>query len=428
MELGTWNLEPNGMTFDGAFRERLRNAWVEMRENMTRSILQSLGIVLGVASVLGGFSISDSMRQRSMELYRKLGGVDKLNVQPSAIIKDGSPTALQMANLGLRTEDANEGEELDRKAVDGVSLQKSARARVRSPYADQERDIRGIGGDFLPLDGYEIARGRNFTRQDLDSAAPVAILGTEAVSVFFPDGYALGKTLRIGDTPVTVVGVLKERVFYFRKSNRNIFRRRNRIIAIPTTLVTRRFEGDRYQRLDRVTFRIPKIDAMATFSKGLGSLLKANHRQQDDFRLDDVGARVRKEQSQGDVYDIIFMLSGFLSLVGGGIINVNVQMATLKERIREVGVKMAIGASGREVFKEFMTEALVLTGAGSLAGLLIGIGFSKIITASIGIPLHIDPKSFVAAYFLAIAFGFLFALYPAFKAAKLSPMEALHYE
>jgi ABC-type antimicrobial peptide transport system permease subunit len=428
LELGTWNLEPNGMTFDGAFRERLRNAWVEMRENMTRSILQSLGIVLGVASVLGGFSISDSMRQRSMELYRKLGGVDKLNVQPSAIIKDGSPTALQMANLGLRTEDANEGEELDRKAVDGVSLQKSARARVRSPYADQERDIRGIGGDFLPLDGYEIARGRNFTRQDLDSAAPVAILGTEAVSVFFPDGYALGKTLRIGDTPVTVVGVLKERVFYFRKSNRNIFRRRNRIIAIPTTLVTRRFEGDRYQRLDRVTFRIPKIDAMATFSKGLGSLLKANHRQQDDFRLDDVGARVRKEQSQGDVYDIIFMLSGFLSLVGGGIINVNVQMATLKERIREVGVKMAIGASGREVFKEFMTEALVLTGAGSLAGLLIGIGFSKIITASIGIPLHIDPKSFVAAYFLAIAFGFLFALYPAFKAAKLSPMEALHYE
>jgi len=257
---------------------------------------------------------------------------------------------------------------------------------------------------------------------------PVAILGTEAAGVFFPSGHALGQTLRVGDTPVTVVGVLKERVFYFRKSNRNMFRRRNRIIAIPTTLVTRRFEGDRYQRLDRVTFRIPSIDAMAQFSKGLGSLLKANHRQQDDFRLDDVGARVRKERSQGDVYDIIFMLSGILSLVGGGIINVNVQMATLKERIREVGVKMAIGASGTEVFKEFMTEALVLTGLGSVAGLVIGIGFSKIITSSIGIPLHIDAKSFLAAYLLAIAFGFVFALYPAFKAAKLSPIEALHYE
>ena len=416
------------MSLNGKFRERVRNAWVEMRENLTRSTLQSLGIVLGVASVLGGFSISDSMRQRSLELYRRLGGFDKLNVQPSAVIKEGSPTALQMANLGLRAEDAKEGSDLDRNAVDGVSIQKSARARVRSAWADQERDIRGIGGDFLPLDGYEIAEGRNFTRRDIDSAAPVVILGTEALAVFFPSGHALGQTLRIGDTPVTVVGVLKERVFYFRKSNRNIFRRRNRIIAIPTTLVTRRFEGDQYQRLDRVTFRIPKIDAMAMFSKGLGSLLKASHRQQDDFRLDDVAARVRKEQSQGDVYDIIFMLSGVLSLIGGGIINVNVQMATLKERIREVGVKMAIGASGREVFKEFLTEALLLTAVGSLAGLGIGLGFSKLITFSLGIPLHIDAKSFLAAYSLAIVFGFLFALYPAFKAAKLSPMEALHYE
>ncbi len=416
------------MTFNGKFRERLRNAWVEMRENLTRSVLQSLGVVLGVASVLGGFSISDSMRQRSMELYRKLGGFDKMNVQPSAVIKDGSPSALQMANLGLRTDDAEDGQELDRKAIDGVSLQKFARARVRSAWADQERDIRGIGGDFLALDGYEIAEGRNFSARDLDVAAPVAILGTDAADVFFPGGRAVGQTLRIGDTPVTVVGVLRERVFYFRKSNRNIFRRRNRIVAIPTTLVTRRFEGDRYQRLDRVVFRVPSINAMAAFSKSLESLLKANHRQQDDFRLDNIAQRVRKQQSQGDVYDIIFLLSGFLSLIGGGIINVNVQMATLKERIREVGVKMAIGASGREVFKEFMTEALVLTAAGSIAGLAIGVGFSKFITSFIGVPLHIDPKSFLAAYGLAIVFGFVFALYPAFKAAKLSPMEALHYE
>ncbi len=414
--------------FTGAFRERVRNAWVEMRENLGRATLQSLGVMLGVAAVLGGFSISDSMRKRSMELFVRMGGLDKLNVQPSAVIKEGSPTALQMANLGLRNADAEEGQELDPKAVTGIALQKFARARVRSPYADQERDIRGIGGDFLAVDGYEVARGRNFTAEDLDRAAPVAILGTEAVDVFFPNGNALGQTIRIGDVPVTVVGVLKERVFYFRKSNRNMFRRRNRIIALPTTLVARRFEGDRYQRVDRVTFRIPKIDAMSAFSKGVSSLLKANHRQQDDFRLDDVAARVRKEQSQGDVYDMIFLLSGILSLIGGGIVNVNIQMATLKERVREVGVKMAIGASGREVFKEFMTEAILLTVSGSLVGLVVGIGFSKMITFYLGIPLWIDPKSFVWAYALAAAFGFLFALYPAFKASRLSPMEALRYE
>ena len=416
------------MSFDGAFRERLKNSWVEMRENLTRSILQSLGVILGVASVLGGFSISDSMRRRSMDLYTKMGGLDKLNVRQSAVVNEGAPTALQMANLGLRTADAEDGEELDTSAVHGISLRKDARARVRSPYADQEREIRGIGGDFLALEGFAIAQGRNFTAHDIEAAAPVAILGTEAVSVFFPNGDALGRTIRVGDTPVTVVGLLEERVFRYRKSQRNMFRRRNRIIAIPTSLVTRRFEGDQYHRVDRVTFRIPNLDAMATFSKGLSGVLKANHRQQEDFRLDDIGARVRKEQSQGDVYDIIFMLSGFLSLIGGGIVNVNIQMATLKERIREVGVKMAIGAPGREIFKEFMTEALLLTSAGSIAGLIIGVGFSKIITASIGVPLHIDGKSFVAAYLLAAVFGFVFAIFPAWKASRLSPMEALRYE
>jgi ABC-type antimicrobial peptide transport system permease subunit len=416
------------MTLNGKFRERVKNSWVEMRENFTRSTLQSLGVILGVASVLGGFSISDSMRRRSMELYVKMGGLDKLNVRQSAVVNEGAPTALQMANLGLRTVDADEGEGLDNSAVEGVSIRKDARARVRSPFADQERDIRGIGRDFLALDGYEIDQGRAFSMHDISTAAPVAILGTEAVSVFFPNGDALGRTLRIGDTPVQVVGILRERVFRFRDSQRNIFRWRNRVIAIPTTLVARRFEGDNYHRVDRVTFRIRELDAMAKFTKGLSSMLRANHRQQDDFRMDDVGARVRKEQSQGDVYDIIFLLSGFLSLIGGGIVNVNIQMATLKERIREVGVKMAIGAPGGEVFKEFMTEALLLTGVGSLVGLVIGVGFSKIITSSIGVPLHIDPKSFVSAYALAAVFGFVFALFPAWKASRLSPMEALRYE
>lgn len=412
----------------GAFRERLHNAWIEMRENLARSSLQSLGVILGVASVLGGFSISDSMRRRSLDLYIRLGGLDKLNVQPLARVEEGSPTALQTANLGLREEDADDGQSLNPKGVSGIGVQKFARARVRSAFADREREIRGIGRDYLATEGYELAMGRNFSREDVDRAAPVAILGTEVVESFFPDGNALGQTIRIGDTPVRVVGVLKERVFYFRNAGRNVFRRRNRLIAVPTTLVTQRFEGDQYRRLDRVTFRMRDMNAMEAFSKDVATMLKANHRQQDDFRLDDVGARVRKQQNQSDGYDIIFMLSGILSLLGGGIVNVNVQMASLKERIREVGVKMAIGASGREVFKEFMTEALLLTSFGAVGGLALGIGFSKLITAILGVPLYMDPKSFVWAFVLAAVFGFLFALFPAFKASRQSPMEALRYE
>ena len=186
--------------------------------------------------------------------------------------------------------------------------------------------------------------------------------------------------------------------------------------------------GDAYRRVDRVTFRIPDMAAMSGFAQQLKGLVSANHRLQDDFRLDDVAARMRRRQSQGSVYDIVFLLSGVLALVGGGIVNVNIQMAGLKERVREVGVKMAIGASGREIFKEFMTEALLVTALGGAAGLVLGVGFSWGITRSIGIPLHMTAASFLWAYGMAAAFGFLFALYPAWKASRLSPMEALRYE
>jgi len=416
------------MTTSGAFRERLFGAWGEVRENLGRSVLQALGVMLGVASVLGGFSISDSQRKRADEMFVKMGGLDKLNVQPRAAIKDGRPTALQQANLGLRDADAVGGEALKSDAIQGVSRQKNTRTRIVSAYADQDRQVSGIGGDFIPANGYGIAQGRGFSNTEMETGAPVVILGTEAANTFFPKGDALGQSLRIGNIPVTVIGTFQERVFRFRENQGNQFWWRNRIIAVPANLVQRRMNGDAYRRVDRVTFRIPDMNAMSDFAKQLKNLVKSNHRLQEDFRLDDVAARVRRRQSQGSVYDIIFMLSGVLALVGGGIVNVNIQMASLKERVREVGVKMAIGASGREIFKGFMTEALLLTALGGVAGLALGVGFSWVITKSIGIPLFMTLASFAWAYGLAAAFGFLFALYPAWKASRLSPMEALRYE
>ncbi len=414
--------------FSGAFRERLFGAWVEIRENLGRSTLQTLGVVLGVASVLGGFSISDSQRKRSDERWVKLGGMDRLNVQPSQAVKDGQPTALQTANLGLRNEDAVEGDTLDTKATSGVSQQKNARARVRSTYADQDRQITGIGGDYMALNGYTVEKGRTFTAEDFENGRAVAILGAEAAATFFPTGEIVGQTIRIGDIPVVVVGTFAEKIFRWRDNQGNQFAWRNRIVAVPSTLVAARMNGDRWQRVDRLVFRVRDLDVMQKFSDGLSSLLLGNHRQQEDFRIDDVAARIRRRRSQGDVYNVIFMLSGILSLIGGGMVNVNIQMATLKERVREVGVKMAIGASGREIFKGFMTEALVLTVFGAFLGLLGGILFSKTITSFLQTPLYMRPASFAWAFALAAAFGFLFALYPAWKASRLSPMEALRYE
>ncbi len=133
--------------------------------------------------------------------------------------------------------------------------------------------------------------------------------------------------------------------------------------------------------------------------------------------------------SQGDVYNIIFMLSGVLALLGGGMVNVNIQLASLKERVREVGVKMALGAPGREIFKSFMTEALLLTLLGSVSGLRQSASpFRGSSPRRSAFRWRLAPMSFLWATLLAVVFGFLFALYPAAKASRQSPMEALRYE
>ena len=408
------------MASTGAFRLRLAESWTEIRENLGRSALQALGVMVGVASVLGGFSISDSHQQRSDERWRKLGGMERLNVQPAAAIRDGTPSALQSANLGLRRLDADEGEEMDRKAVNATSVQRNARARVRSPYADQTRQISGIGGDFLPLNGYEVERGRLFSTTELEAGAPVCLLGAEAASVFFPTGDPLGQSLS--------VGLLRELVFRWRDGDGNAFAWRNRLIALPSSYVAARMQGDRYSRVDRVTFKIPDLSLMEGFARDLVAVLKSNHRLQDDFRIDDIAARIRKRQSQGQVYNIVFLLSGVLSLIGGGMVNVNIQLASLKERVREIGVRMAIGASGREIFKSFLTEAMLLTFLGSLVGLVLGVLFARAICSFLEIPPVLRASSFLLAFGVAAGFGVLFALYPAWKASRLSPMEALRYE
>jgi ABC-type antimicrobial peptide transport system permease subunit len=418
-----------GRKGSGAFWERLREAWIELRENPGRSTLQALGVMLGVASVLGGLSIADSQRQQAEHLFARLGGIDKLNVLPTDVVYDGQPSALQSANRGLRLEDAVEGEKVPAaKSVNATSLVREARARVRSEFADQAHDVTGIGADYIAMNGFEIEEGRGFSNHDLANGSPVAILGAQAASVYFPTGEIVGKTLRIGDVPVVVIGTFRERTFRFREGQNNILAWRNRIVAVPSSLVASRMSGDPYHRLDRVTFRVPDLNAMADLSRQLTSLVTANHRLQSDFRLDDVSKRLQRQLSQGDVYNMIFMLSGILALLGGGMVNVNIQLASLKDRVREVGVKMAIGAPGSEIFKSFMTEALLLTLLGSFVGFFLGIAFSWVITQSIGVPLALAPLSFLWAVLLAIVFGFLFALYPAVKASRQSPMEALRYE
>ena len=412
----------------GRLRERLREAWGELRANPGRSVLQALAVVLGVASVLGGFALTDSQRRQSEQLYARWGGMDKLMVQKRPLAKTASPSALQAANLGLRRFDAEAGAALAPEVVAGVAEYRYTSALVRSPYAAQDRLVHGIGADYAALEGYALDRGRGFAAREQAEGTPVAVLGSEAARTFFPDGDPVGHTLVLAGVPVVVVGTYRPRVFRFTSDGENLFAWRNRVIAVPAAFVARRLEADPHLRLDQVSFRVPDPGRIQRFGQDLAALLRASHRGQEDFRLDDVAARVRRQERQGAVYDLVFLVSGLLALLGGGIVNVNIQLASLRERVREVGLRMALGASGREVFLAFMTEALLVTGLGAALGLALGVGCAWSITRSLKVALYLRPDSFLWALALAGLCGFGFALVPAFKASRMSPMEALRHE
>ena len=352
------------MSTTGAFRERLHEAWIESRRTPAAPSSRRSGVMLGVASVLGGFSISDSQRQQTERIFARIGGIDKLNVLPTDTVYQGTPeraAATPTSACAWRTPTdggripTRQGGQRHQRAEAGAG---PGALGVRRPGARRQRHRRRLRA----LNGYEIEQGRGFSAHDFATGAPVAILGSEAASVFFPTGDIVGKPLRIGDVPVTVIGVFREKNFRFREGQQNIFAWRNRIVAVP--VAARRGAHGRRPLPPPGPRHLPRPRP-----QGDGRLLQgararcvtANHRLQDDFRLDDVGKRLQRQLSQGDVYNIIFMLSGVLALIGGGMVNVNIQLASLKERVREVGVKMAIGASGREIFKSFMTEALLLT-------------------------------------------------------------------
>src|SRR4029078_4897852 len=180
---------PKPQASKGSFRERLQESWMELKESPGRSFLQALGVMLGVASVLGGFSIADSQRQQTERIFARIGGIDKLNVLPKDVANEATPSALQPANVGLRLDDATRGGALPTaKGVNATSVMKQARVRVRSEFADEERDVSGIGADYIAMNGYEIEQGRAFSSNDIESGAPVAILGSIAAADLFPTG------------------------------------------------------------------------------------------------------------------------------------------------------------------------------------------------------------------------------------------------
>jgi ABC-type antimicrobial peptide transport system permease subunit len=406
--------------------EFLREGFVEIREHFGRTVLQTLGVILGVASVVATLGMTASMDARRDQYFRESGGTLLMGVynQPPAQLE---LTARQRAKTGLKLQDAA----AIRDTIDGFDLVVAEIARnhvVRAGATEESYRLTAIEPEFKEMRELEVGSGRYITTHDMETAAAVVVLGSTRARELFGTTDPVGKAVNIDGKAYTVVGVTEEMTFYWQRSDSyNAHEWLNRLIVVPITSYMKRHQEAGAERIDELNLRLRSPEVHKESRDALEQLLRSRHGI-EDFGVWDRKERIDQGNREGMIYNITFLACGIISLLVGGIVITNIMLASYTERMREVGVRKALGATGWQVFIQFLIEAIVVTVLGGAVGLALGIVFTWGIMNVMQMDMTLTPLMVMVAVLSAAIVGFFFGLYPAVRASRLDPVVALRYE
>ncbi len=399
----------------------LRVAWQALLRNATRSFLTMLGIIIGVGAVITSMAIGSGAQAAVLAQIESLGA-NLVVVIPGAITSGG-------VSLGSGTRTS-----LKLNDVDAI-VQDIPEVTAASPYSQTNAQVVAAGTNWLTAVGgstpawqtvnnWNVGQGRFFTDTELSRAAKVAVLGSTVATNLFPAGGAVGATVVIKTVPFRVIGVLES------KGQTGFGRDRDDVVIVPITTLLDRLTGAQWVGSISISAATP--DAVPGVIDATGRLLRLRHhltaRQPDDFTVRNISdvQQVRLATSQTQA----LLLAGIavVSLVVGGIGIMNIMLVSVTERTREIGLRMAVGARGRDILLQFLVEAFTLACVGGLIGIAAGLGTARA-TAVLGHwPVLVSPFSIVLGFVSAAAVGVIFGFYPAKRAAALDPIVALRYE
>src|SRR5436190_5599547 len=397
----------------------------DIKDHFGRTMLQLTGIILGAASIVATFSLSVAGKAASMEYYKVSGGIQKIWIwnRPTGKV---TLDAKALASKGLTFADAR-----DIKSqcpdIDLVSPVSSQGMTISYQKVEKPHDVMGILPAYSPMNDVHVTNGRFISDQDVQSAARVVVLGSERAEEFFSTDNPVGKTVIIGGAGYTVVGVQDEKYFSF-DQKRNVMRWMNKQMYIPiTTMMTRKGEAVSQGRVSVMNARMKDVKRHKDATDQIEGVLKRNHGVKDFEVLSRV-ANLKRNEANNKMYDMTFMICGVISLIVGGIVVMNIQLASFNERIREVGTRKAVGASPAQIFFQFLAESVLVSIFGGFLGLFVGRLFTMAITTLINQPTVITMSTLVNAMIFAAGTGLIFGMYPAVRASRLDPIVALRTE
>lgn len=397
----------------------------DIRDHLGRTLLQLFGIILGAGSIVATFSLSVAGKEASMKFYRMSGGIERIwigNKQSDQV----SPGAKALASDGLTYADAV-AVRREAKQIDLVSPVSEQGMLVRYGDIEKSRNVMGVTPAYSPISFHDVAHGRFITDQDLAGAARVVVLGTTRAQEFFGSDNPVGKTIILNGAGYLVVGVMEEKYFSF-DQKRNALRWMNRFMYIPiTTMMTRR--GQPLQQ-GKISFMHARMKDVGKHKEAVAEIERILFRQHGvkDYRVFSRVANLARNESEGKMYDVTFMICGLISLLVGGIVIMNIQLASFNERVREIGTRKAVGATPAQIFFQMLTESVIVSVFGGFLGIFAGKFFTQGIALLTRNPAAITPSTVVTALVFATGTGLLFGMYPAIRASRLNPIEALRTE
>ncbi|MBC7363743.1 MAG: ABC transporter permease [Candidatus Aminicenantes bacterium] len=395
-----------------------------LTRNKMRSFLTILGIIIGVAAVIAMVSVGEGAKQGIQKRFESMG-TNLLFVYPGSRNFRGVATGFGGVNT-LKPEDAKAIEEYC-DAVLATSPSISTRAQVVYANKNWNTQIQGTGEKFPEIRNWNVIEGTYFDETHVASAAKVCVLGYQVRQNLFEDEEAVGKTIRISKIPFKVIGVLEP------KGEQGGFFNRDDMIAVPFTTVMKRLRGVDYISSIDVSAVSPEKTAEA--QRQIEELLRERHRiapgADDDFQVRNISDVAQSAAESTQIMTILLGSIASISLIVGGIGIMNIMLVSVTERIREIGVRLAVGAREKDILLQFLIEAVVLSVGGGIIGIIVGVGASrmmKYISVFQGITTVVTPGSILLAFLFSASVGIFFGYYPARKASRLDPIEALRYE